>query len=206
MRKLTALVFAAILLLTGCSQKKTVDKQKALYEQGLDLCELMGEMVESNAYSDLVGGSFLEEVRQELEGNYGNPENVYRFIFPDGEALMELVAPEAVDALDEMPQELAQQVMRRFSPMVYISSLNTAKGSSYVAAASVYTASADLEISLEEPVYYLYTFRNGWPVFVTFTPKGSASGMFVFMEDEKISQLPDALEEYGFKTEKLDIQ
>ena len=58
---------------------------------------------------------------------------------------------------------------------------------------------------MQERVCYLYTFKDGWPIVVTFTPSAmgfSAYGQFLFVED--VDVVLETLEDMDLSYQKVN--
>ena len=203
-----ALAFIATLL-CGCHDKSTIEKkesnkstasEKELYNLGMDVVELMIEMVESDDYAELMGMTdHISTVREEvLYSDYSEPVKVYSITLPDIE---KIIPKEGREQWDNLSDNLKEQVKIRFSGATIANIMNGAYGVDSLAFAATYQASKKTdEIDLEEPLYYLYTFEDAPSILVTFSGK-NAYGYFLFLENaEDYSEVKKA-----FRAQKCTI-
>lgn len=171
MKKLLILCAAAAMLLAACGTKK----EKSLYDQGLELVSLMGEMVQSDAYFEMF--SAASQVKDAVAGaadaakagRYQTPKAVYK-ISAEKDGLMGMLANAAgADLnLDSMSEELKAYVWSR-SLTSLASILNTSAGMEAIAASSIYMCSKTFVCSeAADSTIYLYTYEDACPVAVTF--------------------------------------
>lgn len=185
-KRITCALLAALMLLlpAGCggSGGKSRDKEdeNVSYEQGLELCALIGETASSEDYLDLTNAPTAPEIRQAVReiaaGRYSDPRHLYEIDFPSledalmGAATTKEDREEARDMLRGVSDELLEELEQRLSVML-ANRLNAAMSDSFLAAASLCSASAVyVDEELDEPTVWLYVFRRGPSVLVTFLP------------------------------------
>lgn len=172
---------------TGCAKVSASEKEKSLYEHGMDMVALLDEMVRSDAYGEMMGnpdgfGDVVERIR---EGNYTEPAAVYQMEISAGildEAILD-ISPDDSDFSDVLWESLRHKWIGNL-----VFQINAYSGVSYVAASSVYTADKVFTGSeLSEDTVYIYTFEEGFPIMVSFIAgEGKvveASGSFVLYEE-----------------------
>ena len=182
----TTMILAMMLTCMGCGVQKT--DGKSLREQGMDIIQVMEEMVKSEDYGNLMSDSAdLAEIRRQLAaGDYTSPAAVYV-----------MSGPSSADALKKQ--------LDSKSATALASQLNAMKGTAALAGTSLYTAGKTfVSDELTENAIYLYTFQNGYPIVVAFTAGEdhavTAQGTFILWEDiegESMEFLRNLLQEFG---------
>ena len=213
MKRLFSLCLAAVVLLTACGAKK----ETSLYAHGLELISLMGEMVQSDAYSEMffsapqVKESVEKTARAAAAGAYEKPASVYQITVGE-EGLMETIisAAEADVNFDGMSAELKAYVQSRILSSL-ASILNAGAGTEALAASSVYMCSKSFVCGeASENTAYLYFYEEAIPVLVTFLAGEDhavyASGSYILNEDitdaESLSSLFGLS---GFQVKELTV-
>jgi len=199
---LTVLLSACLILgLAGCASG-----QDKLYSAGIELAEIMEEMIESDEYSSIMGGqiSGVIDLRETIgHVDFDEPEAVYSIELPDAEDFLDTAGYSGNDDWDELSDELQQQITNRISVSTLISSYHSAKGSYAVAFSALYTALLYKDdISPEQTTVYLYEFEDGAAIAVTFHPHGQMNGQFVLLGEDDAE---DVFEKLGCKVKELDI-
>ncbi len=177
-------ILASTLLLAGCGQTGG-GETKSLYEHGLDLVAQLEEMAGSDDYISIyTGDSNIREILAAAgAGDYTEPKEVYEITIPaDTVAAMAEIA-----SMDSLSENLKKRITSQ-THTVIATQINAQGGSTMLAASSVCTAGKTfVHDGVTENVTYLYTYENGTPVMVAFTPGENgavaASGWFVFPED-----------------------
>lgn len=199
-----AMTMALAMMFTcmGCGVQKT--DGKSLREQGMDIIQVMEEMVKSEDYGNLMSNSAdLAEIRRQLAaGDYTSPAAVYEMSVPSIWSILAL-AGESEDSYD-FSNALKKQLDSK-SASALASQLNAMKGTAALAGTSLYTAGKTfVSDELTENIIYLYTFQNGYPIAVAFTAGEdhavTAQGTFILWEDiegESMEFLRNLLKEFG---------
>ncbi|MCI8506282.1 MAG: hypothetical protein HFI67_08865 [Lachnospiraceae bacterium] len=213
MKRLFSLCLAAIILLTACGAKK----EKSLYAHGLELISLMGEMVQSDAYSEMFFSA--PQVKESVEktalaaaaGAYEKPACVYQISVGEEGLMGTLIsAAEADINFDGMSEELKTYVKSRILSS-FSSILNSSAGTEALAASSIYMCSKTFVCSeASENIAYLYLYEGASPILVTFLTGEDhaiyASSSYILSEDitdgESIASLFGIS---GFQVKELDI-
>lgn len=171
------------LSLSACGDKGNAEG-KSLYEQGLEIVQLLSEMTQTEGYADVyTGNSEVKAVIQSISaGDYSSPKAVYAISIADDD----LAAMVELNRLDNVSDELKKFLLQR-SRSALITQINSMSGVENLAAASVCTAGKSfVNENVTEDVIYLYTYENARPVAVTFSvgenQAVSASGMFVMYD------------------------
>ncbi len=192
MKKCIAMLLsmAMILGISGCGNADAGNTQnsekteKSLYDHGLDLVNLMEEMIESDTYRQIytADGEIQNVLKEAAEGEYNEPKAVYRITLPE-EILYELAE---IQGMGDMSEEL-KQYMRGRTAAALVSQINGAAGVHAIAASSICTAGKTfVSTELDGQEIYLYTYNQGAPAFVVFNEGEddtvSASSTFIFNE------------------------
>lgn len=172
-----------IFSLSACSDKGNAEA-KSLYEQGLEIVQLMSEMTQTEGYADVyTGNSEVKAVIQGISaGDYSSPQAVYAISVADDD----LAAMVELNRLDNVSDELKKFLLQR-SRSALMTQINSMSGVENLAATSVCTAGKSfVSENAAEDVIYLYTYENARPIAVTFTigenQAVSATGMFVMYD------------------------
>ena len=225
MKKKTLLccVLLVIFALCGCdkdnkgkSDAAILSDTKSLVEYGMDIVRLMDEALRSDDYAEmmLTSDSGMQDIVSKIaEGDYSEPEDVYRITFDQDSYLLYLSMSGM--SVDEMSDELKEVMKNRFHTSLSNMINGQQLGASYLATASVYSVSKSFVSSeISEDVIYLYTFDTGYPIMVTFVTGDNgavtAYGTFILSNeliDADLSQVEDLMKMTclsGYKVEKLE--
>ena len=172
-----------VLSLSACSDKGNAER-KSLYEQGLEIVQLLSEMTQTEGYADVyTGNSEVKAVIQSIStSDYSSPKAVYAISAADDD----LAAMVELNRLGNVSDELKNFLLRR-ARSALMTQINSMSGVENLAASSVCTAGKSfVSENTAEDVIYLYTYENARPIAVTFTigenHSVSASGMFVMYD------------------------
>ncbi len=205
MRKSTIIMLSMAIVagLSGCgnadisNKKEPAKTEKTLYDHGLDLVELMEEMVESDAYRQVytASGEIQEVLAKAAEGEYDEPKAVYEIMLTE-QMLQEFAE---LQGFEDMSEEL-QQYMNARTASALASQINGAAGVNAVAASSICTAGKTfVNADLDGLAVYLYTYDHGAPAFVVFREGEddtvSANSTFIFNEEFK-TDTSEEIEEF----------
>lgn len=210
MKKRIIIIFMAVMIfgMTACGTKK---EQISLYEQGLEVVDLMDEMADSQSYVQMFTGNtkISELIQSNTNGDYSKPQAVYEVVLQK-DNYQGLLGNEEIQAT--MSDELKGIINKKVNASV-ITQLNAYGGSENLAASTICTAGISFVNSeVKEDVIYIYVYENTAPVAVIFLQEGndivSANGTFMFgeeltnMTEESISQLFEGLYETVQKVER----
>lgn len=179
---LSVMVIAGV---SGCTKKENQPLEYTqIYEAGLDITYILGEMASSEEYITLfTGDTAVKDVIKKIgEGDYTKPKAVYEIIITDEmlEGLADTASLEG--ATDELKKCLNDRVRSSF-----ITHLNGTAGVNSLAASSICTAGKTFINPIADDTLLIYTYENGYPIAVTFTAEydgsAGASGTFVMVED-----------------------
>lgn len=222
MKRLLSLTLALCLILglCGCQviTKKIIETDAAeagtLYEHGMELAELLEEMLGSPEYFEMMGGSdrLGEVIDPLMRADLSEPESAYLVTLPQ-EALPALMSAAEVD-MDQFSGGLRDFMERRMISSVP-SILNSRQGAETLAVASILTVSdAWAGESLEAGCYLILSYPDVCPVMVSFCgDDGVVTGTATLLigepleEDsiEGVSELFAYLGIDGLDVEELEI-
>ena len=189
-----------ITLLASCN-----GKQKTLTEYGEDVISLMAEMIESDDYKSLydLPDAYDEEINKLCEGNYSKITAVYQLSIPEEELF------ESFDTAinkEDFSKDLYQSICSS-AYMSFASRVNQASGVESMAVSSIFAAqksfvNGDMDVNK----IYLYVFKNGCPIAITFVTGDDGSfravGHFIlndsFVTDDEDSII-ESCEALGIK-------
>lgn len=202
---LQALFSALLLVLLLCSCGKQDTSQKTLYQHGMDLVGLLAQMAVSEDYGTLIGSDnfSFENLQQKMAaGDYTAPSAVYEITLPSIEEFLNAIDEE--DSLSELSDSL-KEVLNARSTSVLINQLNSQAGVNALAMSSLYmTEKTFVCHTLQEDTIYLYLFKSGYPITVSFhggeDDTVKATGMFLLNEEinnVSLKQLKGILELFG---------
>lgn len=202
-----ALIFA--IGLSACGSSGSDSETTSLYSEGLEIVQIMSEMVQSESYINLyTGDSSVQSIVQSLaNGDYSSPKAVYAISVP--EKSLETMAE--LDTLDNASENLRSFALKRVFGAL-MTRVNAMSGVENLAAASICTASKTfVDENADGDIIYLYTYDNAVPIAVTFmvgdNKSVSANGVFVMYDKlslgsaEEIETLFD-----GFTVEVTEIK
>lgn len=182
-------VLVLILSLSACGNNGNNVETKTLYEQGLEIVQLMVEMTRTEEYVDLLltGSSDIKSVIQNIgEGDYTAPKAVYAISADDENFITMFMTMAGLDNLDNVSDELKSFITQKAIGSL-MTQINGMSGVENLAASSVCTVGKTfVNENVNENVIYLYTYDNAAPVAVTFIVGEdhaiSANGVFVMYE------------------------
>lgn len=185
-RTFSMLLTTFVLLAVLCSCGSQGGRGKSLREHGLDVVSLMEEMVKNDDYGKLfLSSDDLEAIRKKIAGgDYTSPENVYEISIPSFQEVFSYLGE--ADAIASLPDSLKKYLDSKSSSTL-LNQLNAQEGVAPLAVASVYAAGKTFAAGKQkEDTVYLYTFRDGYPIAVSFTSGEdgtmTASGLFLINE------------------------
>lgn len=210
MKKLLILCLTACVLLTACAGKQ----EKSLYEQGLDLISLMGEMVQSDAYFDMYAPAIqVKDTAADIAdaaaaGNYQSPKAVYQISASESRLMSALGADINFDGMSaELKDYLQSQILSSCASI-----LNSQAGTEALAASSIYMCRKSFVCSeASGNTAYLYIYEDAYPVFIVFLTGEDhavyASGSYILSKDIMNEDNLSTLFAFaGFQIEPLEIK
>lgn len=211
MRKLPALaVLLAVLVCmtaTGCAESPD------FYDIGLEVVGVMDEMVQSRDYLNLFlqNENALNLIDTEFNtGDYDKPVSVYRLVQTDPEKwLMAQLKDEERDILEALSPVLQEQIRIRVKGISLLTNqINARRGAETLSVSAALQALLDKpELETEEPEYYLFVFKKGVPVLVTFSWH-QVGAMFCVLESaetESAESLQECMKAFGLEVIPVDI-
>lgn len=209
--KKIALLFVLICLvlnISACEKSVRKDSQDVdLYHAGLDMISIMEEMIQSEEYADIIGADGVEELLELVDTNdYDYPTAVYSISMPEIHDLIKILDFSVADQWNGLSDNLKGQIEKKITFSTIVSMINAQQGSQRIAFSSVYTATDKNEnIKVDDTIIYLYVFKEGTPIAITFSKSGSVVGQFVFLEDiDTLSNARAAFEKYKCIVTKID--
>lgn len=210
MKKILSFLLALALLLSvgAAAGAESPD----YYGIGLRVTGLLSEMVQNRGYLQLflTGDNLLDLLSTMFNtGDYDAPVAVYRLYQQDPREWMKsLMTDEELDQLNALSPALQEQVFLRVSGTALLAQLNAKQGVEVLSVVSALQALVnDPSLEEEEPVSYLFIFKKGVPVMVTYSWH-QASGMFIALDaadTESQTALQAALQPYGLEALPVDI-
>ncbi len=206
-----SVLMAALMCLSGCSGTDSNDTEaKSLYEQGLDVIQLMREMIDAEGYTSVYTASHeISDVIQAVRsGSHNAPKAVYAITVSDDDlALMGELAMIG-DVSDELHEYLVQRTL-----LALVTQLNGMSGAATLAASSIIAASKTfVDETVSTSVIYIYTYDNAVPAAVTFVPGEngavSASGTFILYDNftcGSASEIKEFFSEISVQVEELAL-
>ena len=179
---LSAVLVAGV---SGCTKKENQPLEyTSVYEAGLDITYILGEMAASEEYiTFFTGDTTIKDVIKRIgEGDYTKPKAVYEIVITDEmfEALVDTASLEGTT--DELKNNLTDRVRASF-----ITQLNGMAGVENLAASSICTAGKTFINPVADDTILVYTYENGYPIAVTFATEydgsASASGTFIMIDN-----------------------
>lgn len=224
MKKLLCLALALFLMLglCGCQfiAKEIIERDvtsaddAALYKHGLELAEVLDEMLSNDQYLQLISdsGEINAVLEPYIRTDFSEPESVYR-ITPSEDLISILTDMGEID-LDGFSESLRKFWERR--ALNYVPNMLNAQSSSTVLAASSLFTFSDTWVgeTLEEDCYLLYFYPDSCPVIATFYGgdgyiEGSAALLLgENVTDDSLDEVENIFSELGaenMQVEKLDI-
>ena len=191
-----------------CACNNTPD----LYQKGVEITTLMGEMIESELYVEIMGSSHVDLTLVKAK-DYDTPTRVYKISVPSYDTLIQKMATDEtnetkIDEFNELPDNLKEQIENKFSFQVITNLINSKSGSNGVVISSTFNARNTYNGKISSSVAYLYTFETGKPIVVFFEPFGdkqfTASGNFIFAEKlSSLSEVRELFEPFGCFVENV---
>ena len=210
MKKILSFLLALALLLSvgAAAGAESPD----YYGIGLRVTGLLSEMVQNRGYLQLflTGDNLLDLLSTMFNtGDYDTPVAGYRLYQQDPREWMKsLMTDEELDQLNALSPALQEQVFLRVSGTALLAQLNAKQAVEVLSVVSAPQALVNNpSLEEEEPVSYLFIFKKGVPVMVTYSWH-QASGMFIALDaadTESQTALQAALQPYGLEAIPVDI-
>ncbi len=185
---------------------KPSTRKQSIYEHGLDIVELLEEIVHNEEYITMFSGSgeIAEIINGIAEGDYSEPEVVYQITLNE-QALLE--------AEEMMPNDISEALKQSLQNRLLASlptNMNARNGAKNLAATAICTAGKTfVNTDIEESLIYLYVYEDALPVVITFIigehDTVSASGHFLFSDVLDQASLEEMLEYAGALSVQVEV-
>ena len=159
-----SLVFCMILV-SGCGANKV-----SLYDKGLESISMIKEMASNEEYiMALTGSPEIKVVAEKLASkDLSEPKAVYEITFDENVILSML----GIENTDSFSNDLKEDLIKR-SYMAVSSQLNAMGGVAVLATSNMLTTSKSFNMKgFNGNRIYLYTFKDAYPIMVSFTSEG----------------------------------
>lgn len=214
-----AVLTILVAMLCACGDSSATNSptsDKSLNRHGMDVINLMDEMLRSDEYLAMMTSAteFQEIVEEMRNGDYTEPENVYKISVPkDTLGTMMAALGEDTEMFKGMSDTLYDTLNKKVTAGM-INQINAQSGVTYLALTSIFTAGKTfVSDEIEQDFMYLYTFENGYPIFVIFTMgEGgavTASGSFFMNKEisfESVDDVESLLEQVGLMPEIVEAE
>ena len=200
------LLCTMFLMLSACN--KTPD----LYEKGIEITTIIGEMVNSEDYAQVMGLDANDKIELVKAKDYDTPTRVYKISVPVVDAYFEHLRTHAKNwdksPYDKLSDNLKEQIKNRYSFLTIVDHLNSIYNWDGLVLSSAFMAYKKFDGNISSSTVYLYTFETGTPIIVLFEPFGdkqfTAKGHFVFAEDlSSLSKVRDVFEQFECSVENI---
>lgn len=194
--KTVAVTLVSMLSLSACGNSQSNPETKSLYVQGLEVVQLMTEMIQSEEYINATAPDDLKSTIQELaDGNYSKPKAVYSISASD----KEIAKLAEFNEFDNISDNLKSFVSSKLCNSM-INIINSRGGVEDIAVVGVCSAGKTfVNENADGNIIYLYTYDNSAPIAVTFITGDdntvSANGTFV-MYDKFICNSADEIKDF----------
>ena len=209
MRKAIKCICVLIIIAMMSAMAGSAFAEPDYYHIGLEVTDLMSEVVSSEAYLSIIGGSeSIEKVRSIVNtGDYDRPIAVYSISLDERmvQVLLQNMLMQDVkinEAYDGLSEKLKELLRSRISPQSVCSIVNGRAGVDYISFASISQIAMRSEaLTDEKGASYLYVFEKGSPILVTFGYH-AATAMFLFIPKDQQGSLNDIQAALQFLTVK----
>jgi hypothetical protein len=143
-------------------------------------------------------------------GDYDKPVSVYRLVQTDPEKwLMAQLKDEERDILEALSPVLQEHVRIRVKGISLLTNqINARRGAETLSVSAALQALLDKpELETEEPEYYLFVFKKGVPVLVTYSWHHAGARFCVLesAETESAESLQECMKAFGLEVIPVDI-
>ena len=207
-----------ICIFTGCNN------QINLYEYGIEVTSLIGEMIKDETYLEYLEITSLAKPKPELSpintftaNDYDEPIRTYSATNPELEKYKSYILQNKKEVFDKLSDEIKKAINQKINIMLssnnFIFQISSYKyfneeysWEDYIIANNT-SVIKEFNIRLKEPINYIYVFETGKPIIVNFTPKDKkttiATGMFFLGDCSSLSSIREELEPFGCTVENL---
>lgn len=209
MKKFRVIVSSVMVIfsVTACGGEKASDNKADLLELGLEVAEIMQEMVYSDEYiSAFTNSEYAEEIERFRADDYDSPTAVYSVEMTSVKDTLLLLGYGDDADYDKLSGNLKEQLNYKVSFSTVVGALNVKNGGiETIALCSALTAiKYDKDIELNGEIAYIYVFEKGVPIAVTFDESGRAYGSFILLGDNKsYEDISKTFEKYYCTVEKI---
>lgn len=181
---ISTIVLVSVLSLSACGNSQSKPETKSLYAQGMEVVQLMTEIVQSEEYINATATDSLKPTIQELaDGNYSKPKAVYSISASD----KEIAKLAEFNEFDNISDTLKPFISSKLCNAL-INIINSRGGVEDIAVAGVCSAGKTfVNENADGNIIYLYTYDDAVPVAVTFITGDdntvSANGTFVMYDE-----------------------
>jgi len=184
-KKMFSFFMISIFVLGLCScNKNNGPESKSLYEEGMEVVELLAEHAGNEECVDIyTGNDEIKEIIADIGSHdYSKVDKVYEVVISDET----LSAMAELDRVEGASEEL-KKLLKAKSLSAVTTQINGMAGVEKLAASSVCTVSrAFANDNIASNTIYIYTFEEGFPVAVTFIAGEdkvvSANGIFILFD------------------------
>ncbi len=200
MKRIISVILSVVFVLSFCS---CGEKDSELYYVGMEIIESIVEKAGSEEWNKAYGAS--DDIRDYgekiVKGDYSKPTAVYEIKLTDTDDFAKKAGIDLREFSEDLKAEMTNALLSTIPTR-----MSSAMGTSALAATTVYRAGKlFVNKDLKENVLYVYTFDEGYPVFINFV-KGkdgavSAQGTIAFSEE--VMDTLDEMDENGIKITKI---
>ena len=187
-KRICLFLAAVVLLFTACGAFGEA-AEPDYYRIGLKVTAIMSEITDSEAYlSVFTRPEYFREVREKLNTHdYDSPVAVYSVTMSDPRTFLEemlLSEEEGIELWNSLSPALQDQLLSRIGIPTLAPIVNARAGSDYLSFFNAATALIQDEgLTAEKGCTYLYLFREGVPILISFGYR-AASGTFFYIPKE----------------------
>lgn len=196
----------SLTFITFCACNDTPD----LYQKGVEITTIMGEMIESELYVETMGPSHVDLTLVKAK-DYDTPTRAYKISVPSFDTFIQKMGTydkTQIDEFNELSDNLKEQIENKFSFQIITNWINSKSGNDELVISTIFNARNTYNGKISSSVAYLYTFETGKPIVVLFAPFGdkqfTASGNFIFAKNlSSLSEVRELFEPFGCFVEKV---
>lgn len=187
-KRICIFLIAALLLFTACGAFGEA-AEPDYYRIGLKVTAIMSEITDSEAYlSIFTRPEYFSEVREKVNTHdYDSPVAVYSITMSDPRTFLDEILrneEEGRELWDSLSPVLQDQLLMRIGIPTLGPIVNARAGTEYLSFFNAATALIrDESLNAEKSCTYLYLFKEGVPILVSFG-YGAASGSFFYIPKE----------------------
>lgn len=171
---LCTVLVICLLLYSGCSQPLP---DTTLYDNGIEMTLLMGDMIKNPDYLDILGLSlYSSSVEKFYANDYDTPIRTYIIEVPSNERILEMLTIGKTEELNELSSDLREQLrnLSSFEKIISNLILQNSNFDEHIICMAL-SAQKVIEGTLKKDVAYLYTFETGKPIIVYYRQQANNS-------------------------------